>query len=153
MLRRGQAVLDIEVGAKLIELVPVCGFAFAQTEQAVSEFLPVVGQNGADAQRASPFQVAQKSSRIGGGLGFEDPDEHPAGCTIDGHEQVRDAETDPGSREATGGEVSFLRARMDNEVLKAQTAKVRLKKMRAEVIDRARATEMMFDLARRERDA
>ena len=64
-----------------------------------------------------------------------------------------DAGTDPGSQEATGGEVSFLRARMANEVLKAQTAKVRLEKMKAEVIDRARATAMVFDLARRERDA
>ena len=66
---------------------------------------------------------------------------------------LRDAGTDPGSAEATGGEVSFLRARMANEVLKAQTAKVRLEKMKAEVIDRARATAMVFDLARRERDA
>ena len=66
---------------------------------------------------------------------------------------LRDAGTDPGSPEATGGEVSFLRARMANEVLKAQTAKVRLEKMKAEVIDRARATAMVFNLARRERDA
>ena len=66
---------------------------------------------------------------------------------------LRDAGTDPGSAEATGGEVSFLRARMANEVLKAQTATVRLEKMKAEVIDRARATAMEFDLARRERDA
>jgi|GEM_PF-566843 len=66
---------------------------------------------------------------------------------------LRDAGTDPGSPEATGGEVSFLRAQMANEVLKAQTAKVRLEKMKAEVIDRARATAMVFDLARRERDA
>ncbi|SEO09079.1 hypothetical protein SAMN05216227_10465 [Pseudorhodobacter antarcticus] len=66
---------------------------------------------------------------------------------------LRDAGTDPGGAEASGGEVSFLRARMANEVLKAQTAKVRLEKMKAEVIDRARATAMVFDLARRERDA
>jgi hypothetical protein len=66
---------------------------------------------------------------------------------------LRDAGTDPGSQETTGGEVSFLRARMANEVLKAQTAKVRLEKMKAEVIDQARATAMVFDLARRERDA
>jgi hypothetical protein len=66
---------------------------------------------------------------------------------------LRDAGTDPGPGEVTGGEVSFLRARMANEVLKAQTAKVRLEKMKAEVIDRARATAMVFDLARRERNA
>ncbi len=66
---------------------------------------------------------------------------------------LRDAGTDPGNPEATGGEVSFLRAQMANEVLKAQTAKVRLEKMKTEVIDRALATAMVFDLARRERDA
>ena len=49
---------------------------------------------------------------------------------------LRDAGTESGSPEATGGEVSFLRARMANEVLKARTAKVRLEKMKAEVIDR-----------------
>ena len=66
---------------------------------------------------------------------------------------LRDAGSEPGPGEATGGEVSFLRARMASEVLEAQTAKVRLEKMKAEVIDRARATAMEFDLARRERDA
>jgi hypothetical protein len=35
---------------------------------------------------------------------------------------LRDAGTDPGRPEVTGGEVFFLRARMANEVLKAQTA-------------------------------
>ena len=66
---------------------------------------------------------------------------------------LRDAGSDASIGEATCGEVSFLRARMANEVLKAQTAKVGLVKMKAEVIGRARATAMVFDLARRERDA
>jgi hypothetical protein len=65
------------------------------------------------------------------------------------HEEGQDPE--PG--EAPGGEVSFLRARLANEILKAQTAKVRLGKMKGELIDRARAVSMVFDLARRERDA
>jgi hypothetical protein len=52
-----------------------------------------------------------------------------------------------------GGQVSFLRARMANEVLKAQTARVRLQKMKGELVDRAKATSTVFDLARRERDA
>lgn len=62
-----------------------------------------------------------------------------------------DGGADVGS--GSGGEVSFLRARMANEVLKAQTARVRLEKMKGELIDRARATNSVFDLARRERDA
>ena len=65
---------------------------------------------------------------------------------------LREAGSEPGAPEG-GGEVSFVRARMANEVLKAQTARVRLQKMKGEVVDRARATAMVFDLARRERDA
>ena len=55
--------------------------------------------------------------------------------------------------ESVGGEVSFLRARMANEVLKAQTAKVRLQKMKGELIDRDKAIGTAFDFARRIRDA
>ena len=55
--------------------------------------------------------------------------------------------------EAEGGQVSFLRARMANEVIKAQTAKVRLQKMKGELVDRNRAVAAVFDLARRERDS
>ncbi len=58
-----------------------------------------------------------------------------------------------GDAPAPGGEVSFLRAKMANEVLKAQTAKVRLAKMKEELVDREKATAMVFDLARRERDS
>lgn len=60
---------------------------------------------------------------------------------------------DAGAAPDAGGEVSFLRARMANEVLKAQTARVRLQKMKDELVDRTSATAMVFDLARRERDA
>lgn len=62
-------------------------------------------------------------------------------------------ETGQEAPEGEGGQVSFLRARMANEVLKAQTARVRLQKMKGELVDRAKATAMVFDLARRERDA
>ena len=65
---------------------------------------------------------------------------------------LREAGAEP-EPTAGGGEVSFLRARMANEVLKAQTAKVKLAKMKEELVDRARTTSMIFDLARRERDA
>jgi hypothetical protein len=41
---------------------------------------------------------------------------------------------------------------MANEVLKAQTAKVRLRKMKGELVDRAKALAAAFDLGRRERD-
>ena len=66
---------------------------------------------------------------------------------------LRDAGADPSGTDATGGGSYFLRARTTNEVLKAQTAKVRLAKMKSEVIDRARATALVFALARQECDA
>lgn len=66
-------------------------------------------------------------------------------------ETLRDAGTEPGAE--GGGEMSFMRARMANEVLKAQTAKVRLQKMKGELVDRGKAVAHVFDLARRERDA
>ena len=68
-------------------------------------------------------------------------------------ETLQEAGAEPEPGEAGTGEVSFLRARMANEVLKAQTAKVRLQKMKGDLVDRSRATGMVFDLARRERDA
>lgn len=68
-------------------------------------------------------------------------------------ETLHEAGADPDPGEAPGGEVSFLRARLANEVIKAQLAKVRLGKARGELVDRARAAAMVFDLARRERDA
>ena len=55
--------------------------------------------------------------------------------------------------DSEGGQVSFLRARMANEVIKAQTAKVRLQKMKGELVDRNGAVVAVFDLARRERDS
>lgn len=48
---------------------------------------------------------------------------------------------------------TFLRARNANEVLRAQTAQLRLKKLAGDLVDRQKATGMIFELARRERDA
>ena len=88
VLRRCKAVFDFKVCAELVELVLPGGLAFAQTEQAVGEFLPVIGQDRPDPDWAGPFQIAQKAAGISGGLGFEDPDEDPAGCPVNCHEQV-----------------------------------------------------------------
>lgn len=65
---------------------------------------------------------------------------------------LRESGADP-NPDAPQGEVSFLRARMANEVIKAQTAKVKLQKLKGELVDRARAVAAVFELARRERDA
>jgi len=55
------------------------------------------------------------------------------------NDTLRDTGEVPGDG-GGGGQVSFLRARMANEILKAQTARVRLQKMKGELVDRAKAT-------------
>ncbi len=51
------------------------------------------------------------------------------------------------------GPAAFMRARAAREMIGAQTAKVKLAKLKGELVDRAKATALVFDLARRERDA
>jgi len=53
----------------------------------------------------------------------------------------------------TGGGTSLLQARTVNEVVKAQTNKVRLAQLKGELIDRSAAIAHVFTLARAERDA
>ncbi len=51
------------------------------------------------------------------------------------------------------GPAAFMRARAAREMIGAQTAKVKLAKLKGELVDKAKATALVFDLARRERDA
>ncbi|CAJ0781003.1 hypothetical protein LMG18090_01264 [Ralstonia mannitolilytica] len=51
------------------------------------------------------------------------------------------------------GGTSLLQARTVNEVVKAQTNKVRLARLKGELVDRAQAIAHVFKLARAERDA
>jgi hypothetical protein len=67
-------------------------------------------------------------------------------------DSVRETLRDQGG-EPVGGSPSFLQARTANEVLKAQERKLRLQRLKGELIDRARATAQVFTLARQERDA
>ena len=53
----------------------------------------------------------------------------------------------------SGGGTTFLQARTAHEVLKAQERRIRLAKLKGELVDRARAETLMFRLAREERDA
>jgi hypothetical protein len=53
---------------------------------------------------------------------------------------------------ATGGGTTFLQAKTANEVLKAQERRIRLQKLKGELIDRARALSLVFRLARQQRD-
>ena len=52
-----------------------------------------------------------------------------------------------------GGSVTFVQARTAHEIAKAHLARLRLQRMKGELIDRARTTAMVFRLAREERDA
>lgn len=54
---------------------------------------------------------------------------------------------------AAAGGMTYLQARTANEVLKAQERKLRLQTLKGELVDRARATALVFRLARQERDA
>jgi hypothetical protein len=52
-----------------------------------------------------------------------------------------------------GQAMTFMQARTANEVLKAQERRVRLQRMKGELVDRAKAVGQVFKLARDERDA
>ncbi len=54
---------------------------------------------------------------------------------------------------AAGGGMTFLQAKTANEVLKTQERRIRLQKLKGELVDKARAEALMFRLAREERDA
>ena len=53
----------------------------------------------------------------------------------------------------TTGGVSFVQARTAHEIAKAHLTRLRLQKLRGEVVDRARAAALVFRLAREERDS
>jgi hypothetical protein len=85
------------------------------------------------------------------------------GDTLRGEERFRDSETGgaSGASGATnglavptvGGGKTFLQAKTANEVLKAQERRIRLQKLKGELIERARALALVFRLAREVRDA
>jgi hypothetical protein len=65
---------------------------------------------------------------------------------------VRDTLREHGEPIAAGT-MTFMQARIANEVLKAQERRVRLQRMKGELVDRAKAVAQVFRLARDERDA
>lgn len=70
----------------------------------------------------------------------------PAAATAAVSETLREQTAEPGA-------VNFASARTANEVMKAQERRIRLQKLKGEVVDRAAATSLVFRLARQERDA
>jgi hypothetical protein len=65
---------------------------------------------------------------------------------------VRDTLREHGEQ-VSAGAMTFMQARTANEVLKAQERRLRLQRMKGELVDRARAVAQVFRLARDERDA
>ena len=61
--------------------------------------------------------------------------------------------TEPAASSLSAGGTSLLQARTVNEVVKAQTNKVRLAQLKGDLIDRSQAIAHVFRLARVERDA
>ena len=57
----------------------------------------------------------------------------------------------PGS--SPGQAMTFIQARTANEVLRAQERRLRLQRMKGELVDRAKVVAQVFRLARDERDA
>jgi hypothetical protein len=53
----------------------------------------------------------------------------------------------------SAGSMTFMQARTANEVLKAQERRLRLQRMKGELVDRAKAVAQVFKLARDEQDA
>jgi hypothetical protein len=52
-----------------------------------------------------------------------------------------------------GSNVTFVQARTAHEIAKAHLARLRLQRMKGELVERARATALVFRLAREERDS
>ncbi|WP_347268413.1 hypothetical protein [Paracoccus sp. (in: a-proteobacteria)] len=83
--------------------------------------------------------------------------------TLRGEERFRENETGGASGAsgatnglavpAVGGGTTFLQAKTANEVLKAQERRIRLQKLKGELIERVRALSLVFRLAREVRDA
>jgi hypothetical protein len=64
---------------------------------------------------------------------------------------VRDTLREHGEPIAAAGAMTFMQARTANEVLKAQERRVRLQRLKGELVDRAKAVAQVFRLARDER--
>ncbi len=67
--------------------------------------------------------------------------------------QSPDSGPDPRGGDVDGSGTTYLQAKTANEVLKAQERRIRLQKLKGELIERARALSLVFRLAREVRDA
>jgi hypothetical protein len=66
---------------------------------------------------------------------------------------VGDTLRENGLPSPSGGGATFLQAKTANEVLKSQERRLKLQKLKGELVDRSRAEALVFRLARETRDA
>jgi len=81
------------------------------------------------------------------------PRSAPRPVPIAAVEAVRETLRESGEPTPAAGNMTFVQARTANEVIKAQERRIRLGKLKGDLVDRNRAISNVFSLARRERDA
>jgi hypothetical protein len=109
------------------------------------------------ARRTDPAQQRsrpEKSEPAGRGAGQQAPRsaETVKPVPVAAVEAVRETLREAGEAPTAGG-MNYVTARTANEVIKAQERRLRLGKLKGELVDRAKAITTVFTLARRERDA
>ena len=78
---------------------------------------------------------------------------HATAARLVGWEAAGATQPELALRASSAGAITYLQARTTNEVLKAQERRLRLQQLKGELVDRARAVDLVFRLARQERDA
>lgn len=109
------------------------------------------GQTDPSMQRGEAAQAQAQASRAASSGKPASTRPVPQTALDSVHETLAEAGQDPDP--AAGGAVTIVRAKLAREILTAQLLKVRLQREKGELVDRARAVALVFDLARRERDA
>lgn len=109
------------------------------------------GQTDPSMQRGAAAQAQAQATREASAARPSATRPVPQAALDSVHETLAEAGQDPDPE--AGGSVTLVRARLAREILTAQLLKVRLQREKGELIDRARAVALVFDLARRERDA
>ncbi|MDK9720401.1 MAG: elements of external origin [Rhodospirillales bacterium] len=87
-----------------------------------------------------------------------DPAKRPASTAKQAPKQPSNAQTPPPSPAASADPppppgMSFAQARTAHEIAKAQRARIQVQRLKSEMVERASAMNLVFKLARQERDA
>lgn len=134
------------IAAGRIELEPDGTVDVAKVDQAWTRRTDPAQQRPQQKRDASPSPAAAREPETQ--ISVEAIKPVPAAAV----EAVRDTLREAGEPPTAGG-MNYVTARTANEVIKAQERRLRLGKLKGELIDRAKATTTVFTLARRERDS